>query len=197
MKNQTQKQKKLFIGLIIGAVLMILIGILFIAVLSKSNKELVNDAINQFMIQVKKGNLEYQHAFLQSIMKNGLECVLLFFFGMSIIGFPITIFLFLSHAFLLGFSFSSILYVYKWKGILLAIVYTLPQLLNLGIFLIFCYLSLLLSKYLFYQLILKKSISFSRIMRQYIKVFLVSLILLIISSAVEVLLVPKILSFIL
>lgn len=197
MKNQTQKQKKLLIILIIGASLSILLGLLFIAILSKDNKELVNSSINTFMAQIKKGNLSYQQALFQSVAKNIGESIVIFLLGMSIIGFPITILLFLSHAFTLGFSISSIFYVYKWKGIPLALIYAFPLILNLGILLIFCYFSLLLSKYLFYQLILKKDISFKKIMRQYSKVFIISLILLLISSLTEVFLVPKILSFLL
>lgn len=197
MKKQTQKQKKLFMGLIIGAGVAIFLGIFFLAILSKDNKQLINDTIQQFMTQVQKGNLEYHQAFFQSVIKNGLKSVLLFFLGMSIIGFPLTIILFLSQAFILGFSIGSIFYVYKWKGLLLAFVYSLPQIINLGIFLIFSYFSLLLSKYLFYQLILKKDISFKRIMKQYAKTFLISLGLLLISSGVEVFLIPKVLMFIL
>lgn len=197
MKNQTQKQKKLLTALIIGAILFILFGLLFIAMLSKDNKELVSSSIHTFMTQVEKGKLSYQQAFLQSITKNIGEGIIIFFLGMSIIGFPITILLFLGHAFTLGFSISSIFYVYKWKGIPLALTYVFPLILNLGIFLIFCYFSLLLSKYLFYQLILKKEISFKKIMRQYSKIFIISLILLLISSIIEVFLVPKILSILL
>lgn len=195
MKPKTQNQKKLFIGLAIGAAISILLGIFLMAILSKSDKELVTNSINAFMNQIKSGKLDYQQAILQSIMKNGLECILLFFLGMSIIGIPITIFLFFSHAFVLGFSIISIFHVYKWKGLLLAIIYSLPQILNLCILLVFCYFSLLFSKYLFYQLFLKKEISFKKIMSRYVKVFGLSFGLLLISSVVEVFLIPKMLIF--
>lgn len=197
MKPQSQKQKNLFMGLIIGAIISILLGIFLMAILSKSNKELVTEAINTFMEQVKKGDLAYQQAFIQSLLKNSGECILFFLLGMSIIGFPITLLLFFTHAFTLGFSISSIFYVYKWKGILLAFVYVLPQLLNLCILLIFCYFSLLLSKYLFYHLILKKEFSFKRMMTRYMKNFAISLGLLIASSILEVFVIPKIMNFLL
>jgi len=184
-------------GLIIGAIISILLGIFLMAILSKDNKELVTDAINTFMAQIKKGDLAYQQAFIQSLLKNSGECILFFLLGMSIIGFPITLFLFFTHAFTLGFSISSIFYVYKWKGILLAFVYVLPQLLNLCILLIFCYFSLLLSKYLFYHLILKKEFSFKRMMTRYMKSFAISLGLLIASSILEVFVIPKIMNFLL
>lgn len=197
MKPQTQNQKKLFIGLIIGAGISILLGIIIMALLSKDNKELVTNTITTFMSQVKKGNLDYQQAIIQSLMQNSLECILLFFLGMSIIGIPITLFLFFSHAFVLGFSIVSIFHVYKWKGILLAFIYSLPQILNLLILLVLCYFSLLFSKYLFYQLFLRKEISFKRIMNRYVKVFGICFGLLLISSTVEIFLVPKILKFVL
>ena len=99
MKPQTQNQKKLFIGLIIGAGISILLGIVIMALLSKNNKELVTNTITAFMSQVKKGNLNYQQAIIQSLMQNSIECILLFFLGMSIIGIPITLFLLFRHAF--------------------------------------------------------------------------------------------------
>lgn len=197
MRPQTDKQKKLFIGLIVGAGILILIGLLFVAILSKDNKELITKTITTFMNQVKAEKLNYQSSFWQSILSNVAEGTLLFFLGMSIIGIPITLGLFLAHAFTLGFSLSSIFYVYKWKGVLLGAVYILPQVMNIVILLILCYFSLLFSKYLFYLLFLKKDISFRRIMRRYVKVFGLSLILLSISSVIEVFAIPQVLSFLL
>lgn len=194
---QTEKQKKLFMLLVIGAGIGILLGLFFMAVLSKGNKELVSRTIDGFMMQVEKGNMNYSSALFHSVTRNMMEGGLIFFFGMSIIGIPITMFLFFGHAFTLGFSISGIFYVYKWRGILLILVYILPQILNLVLFLILCYFSLLFSKYLFYQLFLKREISFKRIMRRYVKVFGICFVLLIVSSLIEVFLVPEILKFVL
>lgn len=196
MKNKSAKQKKLFIGLIISAVIFIILGLLFTAIISKENKELVTTTITNFMTQVKNNKLNYNQAILESILKNGLEASLIFFLGMSIIGIPITLFFYLGHAFTLGFSISTIFYVYKWKGFLLAFIYILPQLLNLFIFLILSYYSLLFSKYLFYHLFLKKDIAFKTLMKRYVKVFGISIGLLLVSSGVEVFLIPKLLSFV-
>jgi len=192
---QTEKQKKLLMSLLVLAVVGILLGLFFMAVLSKSNQELVTQTILDFMGQVKKENMNYSSALVQSVCRNFLEGGLIFFLGMSIIGIPITMFFFFSHAFTLGFSISAIFHVYQWKGIILAIFYILPQLINLGLFLVLCYFSLLFSKYLFYQLFLKKEISFRRIMKRYVKVFGVSFALLVLSSFIEVFLVPKLLLF--
>ncbi len=197
MKKQSEKQKKLFLGLIISGFLAIIIGLLLIAILKSDNKELIKTTIINFMKQIKTGKLFYQEAILQSIVGNIGKEILLFFLGISIIGLPITFVFFLFQAFTLGFSISSILYIYKWKGILLAFIYCLPLIMNLFIFLILSYYSLLFSKYLFDHLFLKKEISFKKIMKRYIKVFCIGAIFLFTSSIIEVFLVPKLLAFIL
>ena len=194
MKLQTKKQKKLFLGLIVTTGIVLILGLLFMAVLSKENKDLVTTTITNFMNQVKGGNLNMTKAYLESVISNGVECLILFFLGMSIIGMPIIIFMYLSHAFILGFSISSIFYVFGMKGIFLGICYIIPQIINLFLFLILCYYATLFSKYLFYFLFLKKEISFKRIIKRYLKVFSICLGIFIISSALEAFVVPYLLS---
>ncbi len=197
MKNQSKNQKKLFVGLIITGIIAILLGLFFVAILKIADKELIKTTITNFMKQVKTQRLFYQEAMIQSILGNTIKEVLLFFLGLSIIGLPIIFIIYLSQAFTLGFSISSILYVYKWKGILLSLIYCTPLIINLLIFLILSYYALLFSKYLFYHLFLKKELSFKKIMKRYIKVFGIGTICLLLSSLIEVFLIPKLLAFLL
>jgi len=197
MKNQSKNQKKLFVGLIITGIIAILLGLFFVAILKIADKELIKTTITNFMKQVKTQRLFYQEAMIQSILGNTIKEVLLFFLGLSIIGLPIIFIIYLSQAFTLGFSISSILYVYKCKGILLSLIYCTPLIINLLIFLILSYYALLFSKYLFYHLFLKKELSFKKIMKRYIKVFGIGTICLLLSSLIEVFLIPKLLAFLL
>ncbi len=195
MKLPSQKRKRLFVGLIIVAGIAFLFGLLFVAILSKSNKELVSRTITNFMSGIKTGKLEYSTAIFQSIIQNFSFWMILFLIGMSIIGFPVIFLLFASHAFTMGFSMSSIFYVYHWKGIILSVIYILPQGINLCIYLVLSYYAILFSKHLFNLLFFKKEISFRRLMRRYVKIYSFFLVFLILSSFIEVFLVPKFLSF--
>ena len=192
MKKIYKIKNKLLFRLMVIAILSIIIGILYISILNTSNIEKIKKSLQLFFKGINK--LDYTKAIINCITSNLFYLVLVWILGISIIGIPIIILVIILKSFILGFSISSILFFYKWKGILIAVIYCFPLLINLFAFLFLGYYAIIFSKNLNRLLFLKKEISFRNIMRRYIKMLIFSLILILISSLVEIYIVPSLLS---
>lgn len=193
MKKRIIKNKKLF-RLIISILISFILGILYIAILSKSNKVIIKDNLELYFSSLNK--LNYIKALINSLSTNLLYIIGIWLLGISIIGVPIIIILLLFKSFIIGFTISSIIYFYKFKGILIAIIYIIPLIIDLYLIFFLSYYSLIFSNNLNRLLFLKKEINFKNIMRRYIKILIFVLIGIIISSIIEVYLIPNILKVI-
>ena len=193
MKKRIIKNKKLF-RLIISILISFILGILYIAILSKSNKSMIKDNLELYFFSLNK--LNYIKALTNSLSTNLLYTIGIWLLGISIIGVPIIILLLLFKSFIIGFTISSIIYFYKFKGILIAIIYIIPLVIDLYLIFFLSYYSLIFSNNLNRLLFLKKEISFKNIMRRYIKILIFVVIGIIISSIIEVYLIPNILKLI-
>lgn len=191
MKKRNIKKNRLFIKLLFLVVASILMGIFYMAVLSKTNRNLVGSELKTFFSSLEK--ISYHKAFLECFSSNFFLLIFMWLLGISIIGIPLILLILLYKGFILGFSVSSILYFYHWKGILISIIYCFPLLIELFAFLFLGYYSIQFSKKLNQLLFLKKEISFRHIMRRYSKMFLFSMILVLVGSLIEIYIVPSIL----
>lgn len=193
MKKRIIKNKKLF-RLIISILISFILGILYVAILSKSNKVMIKDNLELYFSSLNK--LNYIKALTNSLSTNLLYTIGIWLLGISIIGVPIIILLLLFKSFIIGFTISSIIYFYKFKGILIAIIYIIPLVIDLYLIFFLSYYSLIFSNNLNRLLFLKKEINFKNIMRRYIKILIFVVIGIIISSIIEVYLIPNILKLI-
>lgn len=190
MKKNIIKNKKLF-RLIIVILISIILGILYIAILSKSNKAMIKENLEIYFSSLNKFN--YSKAITNILITNSLYVVGIWLLGISIIGVPIIIVLLLYKSFTLGFTISSIIYFYKFKGIIISLIYIIPLLINLYLILFLSYYSLTFSNNLNRLLFLKKELNFRNIMRRYIKILIFVLIGIFISSLIEGFIIPNIL----
>ena len=182
------KKRKIFLIICIIILLSIIIGILYLAMLNKEGKEIVfntfkdlnsSKAINNNLVNVIKNNI-----ILTGIM---------WFLGVSLVGVIFEVLFLILKGFSLGFSISSFIYVFKFKGIYIGLVYLLPSIFNLLIYLILGFFAINYSIYLYKYLFKNAAINLSLLMKKYLKVLVLSLILLIISSVIEVFLIPNVL----
>lgn len=185
------KQNKLLFRLLIISIIFIIIGILFLAVTSKTNKLLIKDNLNTYFTSLNK--LNYSKGFINSIVNNYFYLIIIWILGISIIGIPIAIFILILKSFILGYTISSIIYFYGLKGIFISIIYIIPLVINLIIIYILCYFAINFSKSLNKMLFLKKNISLRFLVKNYLKILLYSGIGLLISSLIEVFVIPNIL----
>lgn len=191
MKKRKIVKNRLLIRLLFILVLSVLSGIFYMAIISKSNREMVEESLKLFFQSLPK--LNYQSAIINCLSSNLFYIVAIWLLGISIIGIPFIILIFILKSFILGFSISSILYFYKLKGILIALIYSIPLVINLLVILFLGYYAIIFSRNLNRLLFLKKEISFKNIMRRYSKIFLFCIIVIIFSSFIEIYLVPNLL----
>ena len=185
--------KKLNLFVIFIVVLGIISGSLFLMVLNENDKSEVINEISTFM-----ANINNLNSFKNSLIEGMILIILSWILGMSIIGVIFNIFFIYMKSFTIGFSISSFILVYKYKGILSSLIYVIPsQLINILIILILGVYTLLFSKYLFKMIFLKdKTVNLGKFFKKYVLVFGICIILCVISSLCEAYLLPSLLKVI-
>ena len=186
-----KKNKKMFTFIAILLALGFISGSLFITILSDSDKKMVLDTITNYFNQVKTNKIDFLYIFRTSSISNLLYIFFIWILGISIIGIPVIIVLIFIKSFILGFSISSIITQYKFKGTLLSLSYIFPHhILNI---ITICFVSmyaLSVSMSLIKLITTKKQINFKIIMRRYIGVFIIAIILSLLSSIIETFITP-------
>ena len=187
--------KKVNLFVIFIVVLGIISGSLFLMVLNENDKSEVINEISTFMTNINTNNINNLNSFKNSLIEGMILIILSWILGMSIIGVIFNIFFIYMKSFTIGFSISSFILVYKYKGILSSLVYTVPsQLINILIILILGVYTLLFSKYLFKMIFLKdKTVNLGKFFKKYVLVFGICIILCVISALCEAYLLPSLL----
>lgn len=187
--------KKVNLFVIFIVILGIISGSLFLMVLNDNDKSEVINEISTFMSNINTNNINNLNSFKNSLIEGMILIILSWILGMSIIGVIFNIFFIYMKSFTIGFSISSFILVYKYKGILSSLVYTVPsQLINILIILILGVYTLLFSKYLFKMIFLKdKTVNLGKFFKKYVLVFGICIILCVISALCEAYLLPSLL----
>lgn len=187
--------KKVNLFVIFIVVLGIISGSLFLMVLNDNDKSEVINEISTFMANINTNNINNFNSFKNSLIEGMILIILSWILGMSIIGVIFNIFFIYMKSFTIGFSISSFILVYKYKGILSSLVYTVPsQLINILIILILGVYTLLFSKYLFKMIFIKdKTVNLGKFFKKYVLVFGICILLCLVSSLCEAYLLPSLL----
>lgn len=189
------RRNKLLLFLIIVSFISFLLGVFFIAIVSNDNQVLIKDTINNYFLDINNGKFQYLKNLLSILSSNLFLILFMWIMGISIIGVFVSLLLFIYKSFLVGFSFTSILYTYGFKGLISGIIYILPEVFNLFIIFILTYYSISFSVILFKYLFKKKE--YNRIfVRRYLKLLFVCFLLMIVSSLVSTFIIPNLLRFI-
>lgn len=168
-------------------IIMVITGILFYFLISDKDQNLVTNYIKNFFLEIKKGNnLNYSASLINSLISNTGYILLVWLLGISLIGLPIIAIMIGYKCFVVGFSISSIISVYGFKGVIGGIVYTIPhQLLYLIILMLLGFYSMSFCIKLFNCLFLKKYINFKEIMKKYFNILIICIITSILLSFFE------------
>jgi stage II sporulation protein M len=190
--------KKVNLFVIFIVVLGIISGSLFLMVLNENDKSEVINEISTFMANINTNNINNLNSFKNSLIEGMILIILSWILGMSIIGVIFNIFFIYMKSFTIGFSISSFILVYKYKGILSSLIYVIPsQLINILIILILGVYTLLFSKYLFKMIFIKdKTVNLGKFFKKYVLVFGICIILCLVSSLCEAYLLPSLLKVI-
>lgn len=187
--------KKVNLFVIFIVILGIISGTLFLMVLNENDKSEVINEISTFMTNINTNNINNFNSFKNSLIEGMILIILSWILGMSIIGVIFNIFFIYMKSFIIGFSISSFILVYKYKGILSSLIYVIPsQLINILIILILGVYTLLFSKYLFKMIFIKdKTVNLGKFFKKYVLVFGICIILCLVSSLCEAYLLPSLL----
>ena len=177
-----------FLGVLFGSVLPIF--------LSVDDKKLVSDYLIGFVSNIKDG-FNSLIFFRNGLINEGLFFILIWVLGISIIGIPIILFLFFYKCFIFGFSISSIIINYGFKGILFSLSYIFPhQVISILIYLFLSSYSLIFSIRLLLFILKKYDFNIRIYFRKYLYVLLISFIGLLICILYESFINPYVLGFV-
>ncbi len=171
-KNIFKINKKVFVFLLGIVILGILFGSILPIFLSVNDKKMVSEYLFSFVSCIK-GEFNSLFFLKNGLLSDVLFLILIWLLGISIIGAPVVLFLFFYKCFILGFSISSIIINYGFKGILFSFFYIFPHnVINELLYIIVTTYSLIFSiRFLFFIL---KKIDFNiRVyFRRYLYIFL-------------------------
>ena len=179
-------------------ILGIISGSLFLVVLKDTDHNLVIEKINTFFTNINTNNINNIEAFKNAFIENIIFVILVWILGMSIIGIIINIFMIYLKGFIIGFSLSSFFLVYKYKGLLAALIYAFPtSIINILVCLLLGVYSVLFTINLWKIIFLKeKDFNMKRFIKKYFLLLILCIILILISSLTEGFLVPSLLKLV-
>ena len=122
-KQSIQKQKKKYLLFISMILMSVVLGFFFYFIISDGNKDLVSSIQQDFFQSIKEHHIIYLKSLFNSIFSNSLYIILIFVLGLSVIGIVFIIGIVLFKSFILGFSISSIIGTFGWKGVILSFFY--------------------------------------------------------------------------
>lgn len=190
------RKRKLFYTTILFTILSFILGVLLLSILSVNDKELVTNSVTNLFVAISDNKLKYSEILIRSLLTNNILNIIIWLLGISIIGIPIVIIILSIKSFIIGFTFTSIIYTYKFKGIIKALIYIIPHILNLFIIFILAYYSLNFSITIFNLLFKKREINKKNLTSKYIKLLILSTASIVVTSLIETYLIPNILRLI-
>lgn len=197
LRSNIISNKRMIIFFSILIIIGIVTGSLFSVTISSNDKSLVSNYLENFFLSIKNGNINYYETLLNALITNSIFIVIIWLLGFSVIGLPMTLFMYFSKSFSLGFSISSLIMSYKFKGIFYSFFYIIPcQVLYFLAFSILMIYSVTLSLKLFSAIVKKKSIDFKHIVNRYLFIALITFIIIVISSLFESFLMPLLMKLI-
>lgn len=194
LKVKVKANKRMIIFLVSLMLIGIIAGSIFVAVLSKNDQGMLKEYLNTFITNIDTGKLDYTSGFINSLGSSLFYISVIWLLGISVIGIPVNLFMFFSKAFILGFSVTSIIMNYKLKGCLIAFFYIFPHhIINMIIYIILMLYSLTVSLKIIKSMVKKEPFDFRKIIHKYSYVLLLVIIGVIITTLIEIYLVPTIL----
>lgn len=172
-------------------------GSIFLIVLNDTDKSNAILQIETFISNIDGNKIDNGLALKNSLIINYIFVGLIWGLGLSIIGVIFNIFLTYIKGFIIGFSISSIFLTYKYKGILMGLLYIFPhQIINIIVVCILTIYSIMFSHNLL-TIIVSKSVKKNRLMlKKYVIILIFSVIASFISSILEIYMFPNLLKVI-
>ena len=186
-QKEIQKNKYKYIFLLTIILIGFISGIIFSNILSYNDHQEISNTLKDYFLGIKNNqSINYLGNFLNIFSVNYLYMLLIWIFGLSIIGIILNPFILYFKSFVIGFSVGIIISVYSYLGILGSLLYLFPHLLiNLLVYTLLSFYGIKLSIKLFKALFLHKNFNFQELVKKYLKILGVASIILLITTLYE------------
>lgn len=187
LQKEIQKNKYKYIFLLTIILIGFISGIIFSNILSYNDHQEISNTLKDYFLGIKNNqSINYLGNFLNIFSVNYLYMLLIWIFGLSIIGIILNPFILYFKSFVIGFSVGIIISVYSYLGILGSLLYLFPHLLiNLLIYTLLSFYGVKLSIKLFKALFLHKNFNFQELVKKYLKILGLASIILLITTLYE------------
>ena len=190
-KKHIDEEKKKYLFLLSIIVIGIISGFIFILFINKEDKQLVYSNLENIIDTITNKKVNYLSTFINSISSSLISLIGLYILGISIIGIPVIVFFLFLKGFTLGFSFISLISKYHIRGLLGSVSYLFPhEFMKMIIWILMGYYTINFSIRLFRYLFLKENITLNYYFKNLNKIFIISLLTLILTSIIETFLSP-------
>lgn len=192
--NDLKKDKSIYVSLIIALLISFIFGMFFITILSSTDKVTLKEYITNFFTSIKQGKII---SLYKTLINNNLGILITAILAFSVVLFPLVIVIIFYKGFTLAFTITSLIYTFKIKGIILAIVYVFPSLIfNLVFYFIMCYYSFKLSLILFNKVINKDTTNINKFLKKYLVIILICIVFVSLFSLYDTYLLPSLIKLV-
>ena len=192
--NDLKKDKSIYLSLLIALIISFIFGMFFITILSSTDKVTLKEYITNFFTSIKQGKII---SLYKTLINNNLGILITSILAFSVVLFPLVIVIIFYKGFSLAFTITSLIYTFKIKGIILAIVYVFPSLIfNLVFYFIMCYYSFKLSLILFNKAINKDTTNINKFLKKYLVIILVCISFVSLFSLYDTYLLPSLIKLV-
>lgn len=192
--NDLKKDKSIYVSLIIALLISFIFGMFFITILSSTDKVTLKEYITNFFTSIKQGKII---SLYKTLINNNLGILITAILAFSVVLFPLVIVIIFYKGFTLAFTITSLIYTFKIKGIILAIVYVFPSLIfNLVFYFIMCYYSFKLSLILFNKVINKNTTNINKFLKKYLVIILICIVFVSLFSLYDTYLLPSLIKLV-
>lgn len=192
--NDLKKDKSIYVSLIIALLISFIFGMFFITILSSTDKVTLKEYITNFFTSIKQGKII---SLYKTLINNNLGILITAILAFSVVLFPLVIVIIFYKGFTLAFTITSLIYTFKIKGIILAIVYVFPSLIfNLVFYFIMCYYSFKLSLILFNKVINKDTANINKFLKKYLVIILICIVFVSLFSLYDTYLLPSLIKLV-
>lgn len=179
--------KRIIKTLIIVFIVGLIGGIVFLVLTNKLDKLIVKNEIEEYFNLFKDNKYITYNNFINSFKNNIIYITLILISNIIFIMSPITYFINFYKGFLIGFLISSIVYTFKFKGILYSILILIPhQLINNFLIIVYSSIMIKYSIRLFKAFKNKENINIRLFTEKILILFLGALFICLISSLLEI-----------
>ena len=184
---------KIFKILVVTLVIGFIIGIISFIFMDKSS---LQSSIINYINLIKNDNYNYSNGLISSIISNIKYSSIIWISGIIFFCSLIIPLIIIYRGISLSLTISTIIYTYKLKGTLYALIIVFPTMLNEIIFLFLSYYSINFSIKCYNTIKNNKDINLRLFIKNYFYIFLILSLLLIISSIIEIYLCSNIIKFV-